>query len=288
MFMKINAFLILICIAAGITVSADQIHSKPESDAYPKGYYNGDSLPEKTVYLTFDDGPSDWTEGVLDILKQENVKATFFVSAWWNNRKMTGRNSFQKHKNALVRIVNEGHILANHTSGHRVLTKLHSDVIKVEFRNNQTMLDEVLGKDAPRMTIIRLPLGRPWSNMSSINKKKYMGSIVRDIGIVAMWTKEVDSTDSWDWARGEWYRSGSKVNEKNPSFLRKRERIYNRIISNADGRGMVVLMHDTHLVTRDVLSSVIIELKKRGYGFCTMEDFVQWKYGKSSRELLGM
>jgi len=280
--------LIISIIIAGVYAYADQIHSREESDAYPKGYYNGDRLPAKTAYLTFDDGPSEWTAGILDVLKEENVKATFFISAYWNNRKMTGRNSFQKQKKTLRRIVREGHVLGSHTCGHKVLTVLSPGEIKKQFSYNQALLNEVLGKEAPVMTIIRLPLGRPWSNRSSIDKKKYVGNNIRKIGIVAMWSKEFDSTDSWDWAKGEWYKSSRRVDEKDPSFVHKGERIYNRLISHADGKGMVILMHDTHLATKDVLPSVIEELKRRGYSFRTMEDFVVWKYGKGSRDILGI
>jgi len=269
-------------------VSVDQAYSREESKAYPKGYYNGDPLPDKTAYLTFDDGPSEWTEGILDILKQENIKATFFISAYWNNKKMLGRNSFQKHQRALRRIVKEGHVLGNHTVGHKVLSELSAGEIKMQFNRNQYLLNRVLGKDAPVMTIIRLPLGRPWSNKTSVETKQYVGSIIRNIGIVAMWSWKFDSTDSWDWANGEWYKSSARIDEKKPSFIYKRERIYNRITANADGKGMVILMHDTHLTTRDVLHSVITELKRKGYIFCTMEEFVLWRYSKGSRELLGI
>lgn len=285
---KIYFFALIGVLISGLAVSADQVHSREESDAYPKGYYNGDQLPEKTAFLTFDDGPSEWTEGILDILKQENVRATFFISAYWNNKKMSGRNSFQKQPFALLRIVKEGHILGNHTSGHTVLSKLSADEINMQFSKNQYLLNQVLGEDAPLMTIIRLPLGRPWSNKTSIETKKYVGSIIRKIGIVAMWSRRCDSTDSWDWASGEWYRSSPKVDKQNPSFIHKKQRIYNRVIDNADGKGVVILMHDTHLATLEVLHSVITELKRKGYRFCTMEDFVLWKYGIGSRELLGI
>ncbi len=281
-------YILIAFVIAGVAVSADPINARVESDAYPKGFYSGDSLPEKSAYLTFDDGPSDWTESILDILKQEDVKATFFISAYWNNRKMIGRNSFQKQKKALQRMVKEGHVIGSHTSHHKVLTVLTPAEIRYQFSYNQDLLNKVLGEDSPVMTIIRLPLGRPWSNRSSLNKKKYVGSIISKIGIVAMWSRKFDSTDSWDWAKGEWYRSSSRVDEKNPSFIHKRERIYNRIAANADGKGMIILMHDTHLATRDVLPSVIKELKRKGYKFYTMEDFVVWKYGKSSREILGV
>lgn len=258
------------------------------ADSYPMGYYGGDPLPEKTAYLTFDDGPSEWTGRILDILREENVKATFFLSAYWNNGKMIGGSSFQKHKSALQRMVKEGHVLGNHTAGHRMLSCLSSDGIKKQFRHNQYYLEKVLGKDAPLMTILRPPLGDPWNSRKKADAKKHVGLVLKDIGMVAMWTKEFDSTDSWDWARGEWYRTSPRVNEKSDSFIRKKARVYNRVISHADSRGMVILMHDTHLVTREVLPSVIRELKARGYVFCTMEDFVVWKYGRGSREVLGL
>ena len=272
----------------GFSSAADPVSSKIESNAYPKGYYNGDKLPEKIAYLTFDDGPSEWTEGILDALKQENVKATFFISAYWNNKKMKEPNSFQKHKSALKRIVKEGHVLGNHTFGHKVLTTLSAAEIASQLSYNQGLLNNAMGGDAPVMTILRTPLGYPWSRRTSLAKKIHVGSVVRNSGIVAMWTKRLDSTDSWGWAGGEWYRQTPGIDRNNPSYIKKKERIFNRVISAADGRGMVILMHDTHPTTEDVLSSIIVELKIRGYRFCTMEDFVVWKYGKSSRELLGI
>ena len=138
-------YIFITILIAGVPVLADQVHSKTESDAYPRGYYNGDRLPEKTAYLTFDDGPSEWTEGILDVLKKEKVKATFFISAYWNNKKMIGRNSFQKQKRALRRIVGEGHVLGNHTSGHKVLTVLSPGEIREQFKLNQDLLNRGTG-----------------------------------------------------------------------------------------------------------------------------------------------
>jgi len=278
--------LILSVLIIGVSLSAGQILSREDSDAYPKGYYNGDSLPEKTAYLTFDDGPAEWTDNILDTLKKEDIKATFFVCAYWNNRKMIGLSSFQKHNGALRRIVKEGHVLGNHTFGHDIIPFLSPEKIREQFKYNQILLNKALGDDATDMTIIRMPQGQPWSVKSSESRKKYTGSIVRDFGFVAMWTKEAESSDSWDWAKGEWYRSTPKIDRKDPSFINKSVRVYNRVLSNADGRGLVVLMHDTHLVTSEVLPSIIKELKSRGYRFATIEDLVLWKYGKSSRELI--
>ncbi|WP_020617119.1 polysaccharide deacetylase [Paenibacillus daejeonensis] len=63
---------------------------------------------QKTVYLSFDDGPSKWTPQVLDILKEEQVKATFFV---------LGEQAEQRG-DVVRRLVREGHALGNHTYNH--------------------------------------------------------------------------------------------------------------------------------------------------------------------------
>ena len=62
-----------------------------------------------TIYLTFDDGPiPEVTEWVLDILKEENIKATFFCIG----------DNIQKHPTLYQRILNEGHKTGNHTFNH--------------------------------------------------------------------------------------------------------------------------------------------------------------------------
>ncbi len=65
---------------------------------------------EKTVYLTFDDGPSDRvTPKILDVLKDENVKATFFIIG----------TAAENRKYLLEREFNEGHTVAVHSYSHR-------------------------------------------------------------------------------------------------------------------------------------------------------------------------
>ncbi|WP_227017412.1 polysaccharide deacetylase family protein [Sinanaerobacter chloroacetimidivorans] len=81
-------------------------------ELYPEMYAD---LSEKTtvsphtIYLTFDDGPSDRTAEILDILKEKNVKATFFV---------IGKEG-PKEKELMRRIVDEGHTIAIHTYSHK-------------------------------------------------------------------------------------------------------------------------------------------------------------------------
>jgi peptidoglycan/xylan/chitin deacetylase (PgdA/CDA1 family) len=286
---SVKTFILIAAVsAAAVSLAADQVRPKNESEAYPKGYYNGDALPAKTAYLTFDDGPAEWTDGILDILKKENIKATFFVCAYWNHRSMKGPGSFHKHKKALRRMVREGHVVGNHTAGHPALTKRSRDGIEYQMNFNQEILNTVLGDEAPLMTIMRPPQGLPWKGNFTLEQKKYVGSALRGRYIVAMWTEGFDSTDSWDWVGGEWFRMTDRINEKHPAFIQKTERIFSRTTRNIDGRGAVILMHDTHPTAREALPKIIADLKSRGYSFATMEDFVLWKYGKSSREVLNI
>jgi peptidoglycan/xylan/chitin deacetylase (PgdA/CDA1 family) len=62
----------------------------------------------RTVYLTFDDGPSGMTEAILDILKKEGIHATFFVLG----------NQAEKYPHIIKRIIREGHSLGNHSYNH--------------------------------------------------------------------------------------------------------------------------------------------------------------------------
>lgn len=84
----------------------------PADDPYPELYAQEaereSQAPRRTVYLTFDDGPSSQTEKILDILKENDIKATFFV---------VGQTS-RLAQNLMKRIVDEGHTLGVHTYSH--------------------------------------------------------------------------------------------------------------------------------------------------------------------------
>ncbi len=71
-------------------------------------FLTNSNLNQKKVYLTFDDGPSDHTAQILDILKKHTVKATFFV---------VGKET-EPAKKMYQRIVLEGHTLAMHSYSH--------------------------------------------------------------------------------------------------------------------------------------------------------------------------
>lgn len=101
----------------------------------------------RTVYLTFDDGPSDNTDEILDILKKYNVKATFFVVAKKDEESVRRYN----------RIVDEGHTLAMHSYTH-IYNQIYADMdsYRQDVLSLQDFLYEVTGI---RPVIYRFPGG---------------------------------------------------------------------------------------------------------------------------------
>lgn len=91
----------------------------------------------KQVALTFDDGPSpETTERLLDILKEENVKATFFVLG----------NAAQANPSILEKIISEGHIIGNHSYDHAKLTQLSPEAIKKEMQDTDKIVYQTTGQ----------------------------------------------------------------------------------------------------------------------------------------------
>lgn len=99
------------------------------------------------VYLTFDDGPSENTAKILDILKEKNIKATFFV---------IGQED-EEAKELYQRIVDEGHTLGMHSFSHKYDVIYKSlDAFAEDMNHLQTYLEEVTGVTP---TIMRFPGG---------------------------------------------------------------------------------------------------------------------------------
>lgn len=102
---------------------------------------------EKIIYLTFDDGPSKNTEQVLQILKQEEVKATFFVLG----------EQVLKQPEMTKRIIEEGHSIGNHTFNHKY-ESLYGDF--AEFADQVMKTDEAIYRTTGvRTTLFRAPGG---------------------------------------------------------------------------------------------------------------------------------
>lgn len=93
------------------------------------------SLDDKVVAITFDDGPSKYTNGVLDVLKKYNVCATFFV---------VGDRAYHNGE-ILRRIIKEGSEIGNHSYSHKKLNNLSEEEFKNEIRKTQIIIKDLTG-----------------------------------------------------------------------------------------------------------------------------------------------
>jgi len=137
------------------------------------GYFTNSITHKRTkikeVALTFDDGPTEFTPKFLDILKENNVKATFFCIG----------KQIEKHPEIFQRIIAEGHTIGNHTY-------LHSD--KTGFLSTSKMVeeiqkcDEVIEKFGNMKTdLYRPPFGVTNPNIAKAIKKTHKKSICWNI-----------------------------------------------------------------------------------------------------------
>lgn len=129
---------------------------------------------EKVIALTFDDGPDESTEQILDVLKQYGVKATFFV---------VGDNC-RRYPDILKRIAKEGHEIENHTYSHLKFKGKSQQVINQEIVKTNEIIYEITGNQT---RFFRPPGG-------TINDKILQVAKMQNLQIV-LWTPEEDSKD---------------------------------------------------------------------------------------------
>ena len=209
--------------------------------------YDYSNNGEKIVFLTFDDGTSKTnTPKVLDILKEEGVKATFFL---------TGQNieyGGEEARNLVKREFDEGHAIANHSYTHDV-KKLYPnrvldiDAFKADFEKNDKMLKDILGKYFSTR-VIRCPGGyMSWKGMEPLDKYLSENNMV-----------------SIDWTSLNADAEGKRKNAKE---------LTEYAIKTSEGKEMVVLlMHDTYGKEETVkaLPGIIKYFKDNGYEFKTL------------------
>ncbi|MEZ0072831.1 polysaccharide deacetylase family protein [Planotetraspora sp. GP83] len=93
-------------------------------------------VTHKCIALTFDDGPADYAETLLKILKKYKAKATFFVIG----------NRVKKHPKITAHIARDGHEIGNHTWDHKYLTELSYEDIYREIRDTQRIIKKATKK----------------------------------------------------------------------------------------------------------------------------------------------
>jgi len=236
------------------------------------GYDQQGTFPSNTVYLTFDDGPGHYTGAFLDKLREHGVPATFFV----NMGNLYDVGADPKLLQALERIVDEGHTLANHTFDHPNVASLTAPQVAWQLDHNEAVTNQLLRTrqlDAVAMTWFRNPFG---SQSTTANQ------VVAERAMIALWN--IDSSDSADWAtdangvRCEWHVP--PWNRFAPACVAKIARVSQRVIDGVRSRhGGVVLMHDIHPTSWAALDTILPTLKNEGYRFATLEHWARSSSG---------
>ena len=186
--------------------------------------------PEKKyVYLTFDAGyEAGYTEKILDILKENNVKACFFITGHYLNTQ----------PELVKRMIEEGHIVGNHTVNHKSMPDISLEEIKNDVMNLHTSIYEKFGYE---MKFIRPPKGE-----FSERTIEYTNSLGYE---TVMWSLAYDDWDENNQGREEYAK------EKN---------VHN---------GAIILLHSNSKDNCNILDEVIKEIKSMGYEFKNIEEY---------------
>ena len=203
------------------------------SGVYIKSFCSA-RLDDKCVALTFDDSPSSMTEKVLDILKEHDVKACFFV---------IGQN-IEQSPQILRRIVDEGHIVGNHSWSHTAgfPTKSYTDV-KNEIKKTSDLIYSITSRQP---ALFRPPFG--------VTNPR-IGKAVRDFGMKCIgWNiRSLDTVERYT-----------------------REAVMGRIASQLKP-GSVILLHDRCKDSDKLLRMILQHIDENGYKVVTLEEIFNLK-----------
>lgn len=197
----------------------------------------------KTVYLTFDDGPSVYTEEILDILDKYGVKATFFV--------VNG-----KYNHIMKDIVDRGHQIGLHCYKH-----VYSEIYKSDeayFKDLEKISDVVKKQTGVESKIIRFPGG----GSNTISKKYSPGIMTR---LTQSVVENGYSYFDWNCSNGDADGANTVVKQviNCSQFPRNEKRI-------------VVLMHDNKKITMESLPKIIEYYKACGMDFGVLTESTEF------------
>lgn len=201
---------------------------------------------EKMAYLTFDDGPNiSVTPKILKILKDENVKATFFVVG----------KCVEKYPEIVKQAYEEGHYIANHGYDHNntMLYKNEENFIK-EIKQTDMAIGNAIGVKDYCSHVFRFPNG--YMSPSNKAKKKKAAVLLSKMNYTYI-----------DW---------NCLNNDSVKKYTKEQLLNNLKKSSKDKNTLVILMHDTKYVSDSsfALKDSIEYLKSQGYKFANLYDLM--------------
>jgi peptidoglycan/xylan/chitin deacetylase (PgdA/CDA1 family) len=200
------------------------------------------SIKAKTVFLTFDDGPTIYTEQVLDTLAEKGVKATFFVVG------SSIAKMGDEGPSLLNRMVSDGHTLAIHCNVHDYKQVYASvEAFLADFNEIYSRIYEITGR---RADIYRYPGG----SVNNFNAK------VRPELLAEMERRGFTYYD-WNASSGD---SDAKVTEEGAYA--------NSVALAGKSKRIILLMHDTKKASVSALPRVIDKYKEMGYRFSALSN----------------
>lgn len=196
------------------------------------GYYLGDTS-KKVLYLTFDEGyENGYTVKILDILKEEQVPAAFFVV----------KPYIVQNPEIIKRMNLEGHLVCNHSSHHPSMASItDKDKFIKEFTEVEDAYKEVTNCDMPKF--FRPPMGK--YSLNSLKQTNELGY----------------KTIFWSFAYKDW------IIDNQPS-----EDMAIKKITSGVHPGCIMLLHAVSKTNTNILKNVIQQLKADGYEFKSLND----------------
>jgi len=194
-----------------------------------QGYYLGDTNSKK-IYLTLDEGyENGFTPAILDTLKQEKVPAAFFVT----------RPYIKQHPELVKRMVDEGHLVGNHTSTHPSMAGLSVAQIEKELTDTSTLYREATGQDMP--LFMRPPMGEFSENSLAATAKLGYKTIF------------------WSFAYKDYDVKAQPG----------KEAAYQMVMKNIHP-GAILLLHAVSQSNTEALPDIIRDLRAQGYTFAPL------------------
>ncbi|WP_370875980.1 delta-lactam-biosynthetic de-N-acetylase [Evansella vedderi] len=195
------------------------------------GFYIGDTN-EKELYLTFDNGyENGYTAEVLDVLKEKNVPAAFFITGHY----------LKEEQDLVKRMIDEGHIVGNHSYHHPSLPDVSDERLKKELESLRELYEEVTGRDD--MRYLRPPQG-------TFSERTLARSA--ELGYINVF---------WSFAYKDWEIN----NQKGWKYA------YDSIMKRVHP-GAILLLHSVSSDNAEALPKVIDDLEKEGYTFKSLDE----------------
>lgn len=187
---------------------------------------------KKSIYLTFDEGyEAGYTPQILATLKENDVKAAFFITAHYINTQ----------PELVKQMIDEGHIIGNHTVNHKSMPELSEEQIQTEVMQLHQVMQEKYNYE---MKYIRPPKGEFSQNTLQITNR---------LGY---------TTVMWSFAYEDWNE------DKQPDESSAKKKILDNLHN-----GEIMLLHGNSKTNTNLLDSIIKESKNMGYEFKTLDEF---------------